>query len=114
MEMPYPRHCTTIMWTFNTTMTSSTHQTIRITFRQFDFERDREFLVIGDGMIGGRSTELARFTGSHPRTAVEFLSNAIWIMIQTDFDRCCRAPAFELSVVGVDKSGTGTQPYSLI
>ena len=69
-----------LKWHDLTVSTSSGYQ-VRISFNEPVFGNRDEYLEIGDGLIQGKETRLARFNGSTLPNDVISVSNAAWINI---------------------------------
>ena len=69
-----------LQWHVLTVNTSSDYQA-RISFNEPVFGNREEYLEIGDGLIQGKETRLARFNGSTLPNDVISVSNAAWINI---------------------------------
>ena len=92
--------CSWHLWVFNT----SADLKIKIIFEEFNFERS-EFLVMGDGPISG-STTFANFSQKdHPDNATS-RSNATWMLLQYDLNKCCRHPSLHLTIMAIEDTGT--------
>ena len=69
-----------LRWHDLTVSTSNGYQ-VRISFNEPVFGNRDEYLEIGDGLIHGKETRLARFNGSTLPNDVTSVSNAAWINI---------------------------------
>ena len=74
-------------------------------FQHFEFQRPGDVLEIGDGLLYDNATSLARFSGSTLPSNVTSVSNALWILMKSTFESCCRIPTLEISLLAIPLEG---------
>ena len=76
---------------------------VRFAFYQFAFDGPEEYMEIGEGLVAGEETRLARFSGRDVPSDVTSVSNATWIRINTPCRK--RAPPFSIMISAANYSG---------
>ena len=83
---------------------------IKFTFQQFDFDDLYGHLEIGDGVVSGGATRLARFSKTDIPSNVSSVSNAGWITVASScYDR---EFSLRMTVMTENKSGMHTLLYN--
>ena len=84
---------------------------MRFEFQQFAFDGPEEYLEIGEGLVAGEETRLARFSGTDLPWEVTSVSNSAWIRIETPCRK--RTPDFSILISAVNYTGISPPPPML-
>ena len=85
---------------------------VHIEFQELECWKDECYIEIGDGLIFGTDTKLARFAGRALPCNVTSISNTAWIIVHTS----CRGEVLQLQlrVAPVNKSGAYKNMYFIV